>query len=105
MLQVCPTVIVHASAVRVWNLLTIPEELTQWSDGRIIEAPRRTLEVGDRLVLGVGVGHRMKVVLDVQEATPPRRLALRIRLPFAIVNNEVIEILPLDGPFCRVTFN
>src|SRR5262245_56500713 len=104
MLQVCPTDIVQAPAVRVWDLLTTPDELVRWSDTRVIEAPGRTLDVGDRLVLSVGRGRWMKVVFDVQEAMAPRRLALRIGLPLAVVNNEIIEIVPLDGHSSRVTF-
>ena len=104
MLRVCPTDIVRAPAVRVWSLVTEPRELARWSDTRIIEAPERALDAGDRLLLGAGAGHRMRVVLDVQEAAAPRRLALRIRLPFAVVNHEVIEIVPLDEHSSRVTF-
>jgi uncharacterized protein YndB with AHSA1/START domain len=105
MLRVCPTEIVRAPAGRVWSLVTTPDELARWSNTTIVDAPGRPLEVGDRLVLGAGVGHWMRVVLDVQEAAAPRRLALRIRLPFAVVNHEVIEIVPLDEHFSRVTFN
>jgi hypothetical protein len=105
MLNVCPTDIVQAPAVRVWNLIMIPDELARWSDATIIEAPGRTLDVGDRVVLGVGIGHWMKVVFEVQGATHARHLALRIRLPFGVVNNEVIEIAPIGERSCRVTFS
>lgn len=105
MLYVCPSDIVRAPAVRVWKLVTTPDELARWSDTRIVDAPGRPLDVGDRLVLGAGAGHWMRVVLDVREAAAPRRLALRIRLPFAVVNHEVIEIVPFDEHSSRVTFN
>jgi uncharacterized protein YndB with AHSA1/START domain len=105
MLHVCPTDLVQAPAARVWNLVTTPDDLAGWSDTRIIEAPGRALDVGDRLVMGVGIGHCMKVVFHVQEAVAPRHLALRIRLPFAVVNNETIEIVAIDALSCRVTFN
>jgi hypothetical protein len=47
----------------------------------------------------------MRVVFDVQEVTAPRHLSLRIRLPFGVVNDEVIEIVPIDDVSSRVTFN
>lgn len=104
MLHVCPTAIVRAPALHVWNLVTTPDELARWSATRIVEAPGRPLDGGDRLVLGAGPGHRMRVVFDVREAAAPRHLALRIHLPFAVVNDEIIEIVPLDGHSSRVTF-
>src|SRR5262249_22152402 len=103
-LHVCPTDVVRASAPRIWRLLTTPDELARWSDTTIVEAPHGTLDAGDRLVLGVGLGPWMRVVLTVQEALAPRRLTLRIRLPLGVVNDEVIEIVPLDDMSARVTF-
>jgi uncharacterized protein YndB with AHSA1/START domain len=103
-LHVCPTDIVRAPAHRVWTLVTTPDELAGWSDTRIVDAPGRPLDVGDRLVLGAGPGHRMRVVFDVREAAAPRHLALRIHLPFAVVNDEIIEIVPLNEHSSRVTF-
>ena len=101
----CPTDVVHAPAPRVWNLIATPAELARWSRTRIIEAPGRSLDVGDRLVVGAGIGHRMRVVLDVQDVIAPRRIVLRIRLPFGVVNNETIAITPTDAGSCRVTLN
>jgi len=105
MLYVCPTDVVHAPAERIWQLVTTPTALARWSDTRVIEAPDRELRARDRLVLGAGVGRRMKVIFDVEEAVRPRRLALSIRLPLGVTNNEVIEVAPIGGDACRVTFN
>jgi hypothetical protein len=97
-LHVCPTEVVHASAERIWQLITTPTELARWSDTKIIEAPDRELRPGDRLVLGAGIGRRMRVIFDVEDAVRPRRLAPSIRLPLAVTNNEVIEIAPSAVP-------
>src|SRR6058998_1780419 len=45
----------------IWHLLTTPGELARWSDTKLIEGPDRELRAGDRLVLGAGIGHRLKV--------------------------------------------
>ena len=105
MLQVCPTDVVHASAMRVWQFFTTPKKLAGWSKTTIIEAPEHELRAGDRLVFGVGIGQRMKVIFEVQHAAGPNRLALQIRLPFGVTNDEVIQITPMDSESCRVTFN
>jgi uncharacterized protein YndB with AHSA1/START domain len=105
LLHACPTDVVRAPAARIWRLVTAPEELARWSESRILDAPRRSLDTGDRLVLGAGVGHWLRVVFEVQAATAPRHLVLRIRLPFGVVNDEVIEIVAIDDVSSRVTFN
>ena len=47
----------------------------------------------------------MKVTFQVREAIRPEYLALDIRLPFGVTNDEVIRITPLAAHACRVTFN
>ena len=105
MLHVCPTDVVNAPAERIWQLVATPRELTRWSDTTVIDAPDRELRGGDRLVLGAGLGYRLKVIFHVREAARPRELALDIRLPFGVTNDEVIQITPLGENACRVTFN
>jgi uncharacterized protein YndB with AHSA1/START domain len=105
MLHVCPTEIVHAPVERVWHLVAAPTELAGWSDAKVLDAPDRELRAGDRLVLGAGIGHCMKVSFLVQDAVRPGRLAVHIRLPFGVTNDEVIEIAPIRPDACRVTFN
>ena len=104
-MKVCPTDIVPAPVERIWHLVTMPRELARWTDTTVIEAPARELRAGDRLVFGAGIGHRLKVVFQVQDAVPPRRLAIHIRLPLGVANHEVIEIAPFGANACRVTFN
>ena len=65
MLHVCPTDVVHAPAERVWQLIATPNELAEWSDTKVVAAPGRELRAGDRLVLGAGIGHLVKVTFDV----------------------------------------
>ena len=105
MLQVCPTDIVHAPAERIWRLVTTPTELARWTATTLIDAPDGSLGAGDRLVLGAGPGHVMRVIFRVIDAVPPRRLALHIRLPLGVTNDEVIEIAAIGPGASRVTFN
>ena len=105
MLHVCPTEVVNAPAERIWQLVATPKELTRWSDTSVIDGPDRELRGGDRLVLGAGLGYRLKVIFHVREAVRPRELALAIRLPFGVTNDEVIRITPVGDISSRVTFN
>lgn len=61
--------------------------------------------MGDRVVLGAGVRGLFRVVVDVVDAAPPTRIGLDVRLPFGVVNREVLVITPLSSSSCRVTFN
>ena len=71
----------------------------------MIEAPDRELRAENRLVLGAGIGHRLKVFFCVQDAVRPWHVAIDIRLPLGVRNHEVIEMRPLGPDGCRVTFN
>ena len=105
MLQVCPTDVVHAPAERIWRLVTTPTELARWTDTTLIESPDRALGAGDGLVVGAGPGHVMRLIFRVIDAVPPHRLALHIRLPLGVTNDEVIEIAAIGPAASRVTFN
>jgi len=105
MLSVCPTDIVNAPADRIWDLVAIPSELARWSDTHVIDAPDREVRHGDRLVLGAGIGHRLRVMLHVRNAVRLRTLALDMRLPLGVSNAETIPITPADPGGCRVTFS
>jgi uncharacterized protein YndB with AHSA1/START domain len=104
-LQTCPTEIFHATASRVWEALTIPREMERWMGVRILDGPTRSLEAGDRLVLGAGLGGRIKVYFDIKEAVRPSKFAFDASLPLGIVNHEVVQISAIDAAQCRVTFN
>jgi uncharacterized protein YndB with AHSA1/START domain len=105
MLHVCPSDVVDAPADRVWQLLATPVELARWSETTVVDGPDRELRAGDRLVLGAGPGHAMRVIFRVQDVVAPQHLALHIRLPLGVTNHEVIRIAPLGARACRVSFN
>jgi uncharacterized protein YndB with AHSA1/START domain len=103
-IQTCPTDLVRAPADRIWDLLTIPHQLENWSATRVVKGPGRPLAVGDRLVLAAGFGHRARVYFRIISAERPRELTLEIRLPCGIINHEVIRITPVGPHECRVTY-
>ena len=96
---------VHASAERVWHLLTTPSGLQRWSDAKSVKGPDRPLATADQVVFRAGLGRVFEVRFQVIELERLRRLALVVHLPFGIVNHEVVVISPESDSACRVTFN
>jgi uncharacterized protein YndB with AHSA1/START domain len=105
MIQVCPTDIVHASAERIWRLLTTPKELAAWNGLALIEGPDREVRAGDRVVIGASMVNWLRVIFQVREAVRPQLLSLDIRLPFGVTNDETIQISPIGPSESRVTYN
>ncbi len=103
--QVCPSDVLHATADQVWDALTIPSQLASWIGAKPLAVPDRRLQGGDHLVLGVGLGHRIKIYFDVLQAEQPTTLEFEVRLPLGIVNHEVVRITTISSRECRVTFN
>jgi uncharacterized protein YndB with AHSA1/START domain len=101
----CPTDVFRATPARVWDALTLPREMEKWMGAMVLEGPDRALEAGDRLVLGVALGSRIKAYFDIKEAERPNKFTLDIDLPLGIVNHEVIQISAVGPTQCRVTFN
>ncbi len=105
MIQVCPTDIVHASAERVWYLLTTPKELAAWTGTTLVAAPDREVRAGDRVVLGAGMGIPLRMTFQVREAVRPQLLSVDVRLPFGVTNDETTRIMAMGPSECRVTYN
>ena len=101
----CPTEIIAAPLERVWEALTRADLLAAWSHAKLGQGPSRPLEAGDAVVLGVGIGHRLQVTIEVKGVEPFRQLTLDVRLPLGVVNHEVVVVTPLGMERCRVTFN
>jgi Polyketide cyclase / dehydrase and lipid transport len=100
--ETCPTDVVRATSERVWDLLTDPARF-DWLGVKVVEAPARTLAVGDQLRFGPAPGLRLSwTVLSIE---PLRTLELDITVPFGIRNHEVIVVSPVGVDSCRVTFN
>jgi hypothetical protein len=98
----CPTDLVRAPQGRIWAHLTEPAQL-HWVDAKLIESPRRTLAVGDRLLFTASLG--LRVSWTVLAIDPQRSLALDIGLPFGMANRMTIVLSPVDAERHRVTFN
>ncbi len=103
--ETCPTDVVRAQRARVWELLTKPELFPLWADSRVAEAPARPVAAGDRIVLKTGPAHAATVIWDVVAMQPCEELTIDVRLPFGLVNHEVIRLGRISDGECRVTFN
>jgi uncharacterized protein YndB with AHSA1/START domain len=101
-MEVCPTDVVLAPAERIWDLLTDPRKLAQWTGMKLVEGPAGPMSAGDRVVLGAGP---LRITFDVLDTRPPRQLTLDARFPFGITNHEQIQIAPIDALSSRVTYN
>lgn len=101
-MEVCPTDVVLAPAERIWDLLTDPRKLAQWTGTRVVEGPAGPMSAGDHVVLGAGP---LRITFDVLDMRPPRQLTLDVRFPFGITNHEQIQIAPIDAHSSRVTYN
>ena len=81
-MEVCPTEVIHAPVQHVWDLLTDPHRLAQWSGAKLDKSPKRPLRACDRFIL-----------------------QKYVHLPFGIVNHEQVQLTVLSTTACRVTFN
>ena len=101
-MEVCPTDVLLAPAERIWQLLTDPRKLAEWTGTKLVAGPVGPMSAGDHLVLRVGV---LRITFDVLDTRPPRELTLDVGLPFGVTNHEQIQITPIDAHSSRVTFN
>ncbi len=101
-MEVCPTDVVLAPAERIWDLLTDPRKLAQWTGTRVVEGPAGPMSAGDHVVLGAGP---LRITFDVLDMRPARQLTLDGRFPFGITIHEQIQITPIDAHATRVTYN
>jgi uncharacterized protein YndB with AHSA1/START domain len=99
----CPTTVVAAPVERVWELIVSPTKLAEWTRTKLVTAPERSLQAGDRAVYGAGPG--LRAIFDVLEVVPPHTFDVDVTMPFGIMNHEVIRLSQIDENSCRVTFS
>lgn len=103
----CPTAAVEAPAGTIWRLLTTPDSYRAWAGAevRAIDPPGPAVP-GQRIEFRTReLGRWWRVDFTIGEVTPPRSLALTVRLPFGVVNHEHVVLQPLSERQTRVTFN
>ena len=101
-MDVCPTEVFFAPTERIWQLLTDPRKLAQWTGLKLVEGPARPLSAGDHLVLGA---FGLRITFDVLDMRRPRELTIDVRLPFGVTNHQQTQITPIGAHSSRVTFN
>ncbi len=65
--------VIPAGLERVWQLLTVPDEMNRWSEATILEA-----EPGRRRVSVPFLGFRMRLEERILEVEPPRRFVYSV---------------------------
>jgi uncharacterized protein YndB with AHSA1/START domain len=101
-IQTCPTEVIRASPERIWQLLIDPRALARWSGTRLVDSDARTFAPGDRVAFRAFPG--FELVIEVGAIRPPAELHLDVRLPFGVLNREVVSITPSSGGGARVTY-
>lgn len=101
----CPTCIAQASCAVVWSLFD-PAHLDEWWDAKTRRVtPQGPLRSGRRIEAVVGPLGMFAIKADVIEVDPAAgRLRMVIRLPFGMINNETVTLVPLGPDRCRITF-
>ena len=99
--------VVEAPVERVWDLVTSPDEYGRWTDATLVGAePPGAARSGQRLrLMTSALGHAFRVDMSVLDVDAERRsLRLLIRLPFGLVNDETITVVPAGGDRTIVRF-
>lgn len=94
-LSVCPSAVIEAPVERVWDLLTRPDSFHLWADAVLVAAePEGRARPGQLLHLVTrAIGWAFAVTIEVREVDAElRRLRFLVRLPFGVVNDEVITM-------------
>jgi hypothetical protein len=88
-----------------WSLLE-PARLDEWWDAKTRRVtPEGPLAPGQRIEASAGPLGMFAVTADVLDIDPAaHRLHMRIRLPFGIVNDEILTMAPLGSEQCRISF-
>src|SRR5271154_5055698 len=90
----CPTTVVAAPVERVWELIVSPTNLAEWTRTKLLTAPDRALQAGDRAVYRAGPG--LRAIFDVLEVVPLHTFRVDVTMSFGIVNHEVIQLSRID---------
>ena len=106
--NVCPSGTATVASERVWQVLAAPERYGEWVDAEVLEvSPPGPAQPGQRIRLSApAFGLRFKVFIDVEGLDPERRwIALRVHLPFGVVNAERVTLTEVAADRTLVRFN
>jgi hypothetical protein len=95
--SVCPSALVEAPVEQVWDLLMRPDGFDLWTDAALVAAePEGRAHPGQLLHLATrALGWAFALTIEVLDVDADRRrLHALVRLPFGLVNDEVITLAP-----------
>jgi activator of Hsp90 ATPase-like protein len=98
--NVCPSARASAPAERVWQVLTNPELLGEWTDVAYASSEPAGPPVRGQVIRlkAPGLGLTLPVTIEIGDMDPDRRwIDMLVRLPFGITNREVERGDPGDG--------
>ena len=98
---------VRADPETIWPLLTEPQSYERWAGVELVAAePAGPAADGQRMDFRTReFGRWWRVRFDVGKVDPLKSLELKVRLPFGVVNHEVVVLTPVDKLATLVTFN
>jgi len=106
--NVCPAAVTSATPERVWQVLTTPELLGEWTDTAYASSePAGPAVRGQVITLKApGLGLTLPVTIEIGEMDPERRrIDMLVRLPFGITNHEHITLTDTADGGTLVRFN
>ncbi len=106
--NVCPAAITHASADRVWSILTEPERFGEWNDTSYVSAdPPGPVRPGQVIHLAAtAFGRKWPVNIAVRDLDPQGRwLDLMVYLPLGMENHERVTLTDTEDGGTLVRFN
>lgn len=101
----CPTCIAEAPVEVAWSLFD-PARLDEWWGARLRRVvPAGPIVPGQRIEGRAGPLGMFKFSWEVLEVGPSAyRLHLLIRVPFGIINDEMVTMASLGPDLCRISF-
>jgi hypothetical protein len=103
----CPTAVVEAPVQIVWELLTHPGGWGAFFDVRIVSVTPAGPAMVGQIVRAESGPKFLKFGLTFQYLkidASPRRLLLKVELPFGITVREDLQCVSLDADRCRVNY-
>jgi hypothetical protein len=107
-MTVCPAAVAEVEPGVVWARLLDVERYPEWADVRLVSAePPGPLAPGQRLrFTSRELGRDWPVVFEIHEVDSLRhRLGVDVRLPFGVVNHELITVAEAGPGRALVRFN
>src|SRR5947208_870511 len=106
-ITICPSAVVAAPVESVWELLTEPTLIGEWSDMRTERIVPEGKAAPGQVLYGTtcGLGKTWDVTITVEKINPEKhQVQILATLPLGVVNHATITCTPIDAASCRVQY-